>query len=197
MAEVGWRYVFLAPAPVAVLIIIGAMRVLPNAKADVVGERHYDLPGAFSITSSMLLLVYSVVEAPTHGWTSARTLGGLAASALLAGLFVVIERRTRQPLVRLGILKVGRWCQPTSAPSCTSGRSWATSSWRTLYVQEVAHWSPIATAFAFLPSGFFLPILGAQAPRIIGRFGTPRLVAAGSCCSPPGTRYSWTQTPHT
>jgi MFS family permease len=49
----------------------------------------------------------------------------------------------------------------------------------TLYVQYVAHWSPVETALAFLPSGAFLPILGSQAERLIGRFGTRRLIAAG------------------
>jgi MFS family permease len=49
----------------------------------------------------------------------------------------------------------------------------------TLYVQYVAHWSPVDTALAFLPSGAFLPILGSQAEHLIGRFGTKRLIAAG------------------
>jgi fucose permease len=49
----------------------------------------------------------------------------------------------------------------------------------TLYVQYVAHWSPVDTALAFLPSGAFLPILGSQSERLIGRFGTRRLIAAG------------------
>jgi MFS family permease len=179
LSEIGWRYVFLAPAPVAALIILATLKVIPNAPADVTGKRHYDLPGAFSITASMLLLVYSIVEAPTYGWLTGRTIGGLVASVLLLAAFVAIERRSEEPLVRLGILRVGTLLSTNVATFLFFGSYLGYQFLATFYVQDVAHWSPIATALAFLPTGAFLPVLGAQAPRLIGRFGTTRLIGAG------------------
>ncbi|HEY2437441.1 MAG TPA: MFS transporter, partial [Solirubrobacteraceae bacterium] len=141
-------------------------------------DRHYDLPGAISVTASMVALVYSVVEAPTRGWADSRTIGGLAISAGLLAAFVAIEKRSAAPLIRLGILRVRTLVSADVAAMLYFGSYLGFQFLATLYVQNVAGWSPIDTALAFLPSGAFLPILGAQAPRIIGRFGTQKLIAA-------------------
>jgi predicted MFS family arabinose efflux permease len=120
-----------------------------------------------------------VVEAPAHGWLAGRTLGGLAISALLLGGFVVIENRSPHPLVRLGILRTRTLVTADIAAMLYFGSYLGFQFLATLYVQYVAHWSPVEAALAFLPSGAFLPILGSQAERLIGRFGTRRLIAAG------------------
>jgi predicted MFS family arabinose efflux permease len=126
----------------------------------------------------MIVLVYSVVEAPAHGWLDARTIGGFVLSVVLLAAFVVVERRSPHPLVRLGILRVPTLVSADLAAMLYFGSYLGFQFLATLYVQNVAHWSPIDTALAFLPSGFFLPIMGAQAGRIIGRFGTARLIGA-------------------
>jgi MFS family permease len=127
----------------------------------------------------MLVLVYSVVEAPARGWADGRTIGGLALSALLLGAFVVAETRSVAPLVRLGIFKTRTLVSADLAAMLYFGTYLGFQFLATLYVQDVARWSPIDTALAFLPSGAFLPIMGSQAVRIIGRFGTQKLIAAG------------------
>jgi hypothetical protein len=96
---------FLLPAPFAAALIIAGLRVLDTGNGPSLGHRHYDLLGSLTVTGSMLALVYSVVEAPSHGWLVGRTLGGLALSALLLVAFVVVENRSPHPLVRLGILR--------------------------------------------------------------------------------------------
>jgi MFS family permease len=178
LSEIGWRYVFLVPVPVTAAIVFAGFRELaPTPRPD--GGGHYDLPGAFTVTASMLVLVYSIVEAPSHGWTAGRTIGGLVLSAALLVLFVVIERRSPQPLVRLGILRVGSVVSADIAAFFYFGSFLAFQFLTTLCIQDVVGWSPVATALAFVPSSLFLPVLGAQAPRLIGRFGTTKLIAAG------------------
>jgi MFS family permease len=178
LSELGWRYVFLLPAPITAVLVLAAARVLKATNVPSLGHRHYDLPGAFTATGSMIVLVYSVVEAPTRGWLDGRTIGGLALSVLLLVAFVVVERRSPHPLVRLGILRIPTLVSADVAAMLYFGSYLGFQFLATLYVQNVAHWSPIDTALAFLPSGFFLPIMGAQAGRIIGRFGTARLIGA-------------------
>jgi MFS family permease len=178
LSELGWRYVFLLPAPITAVLVLAAVRVLEATNEPSLGHRHYDLPGAFTATGSMIVLVYSVVEAPTRGWLDGRTIGGLALSVLLLVAFVVAERRSPHPLVRLGILRIPTLVSADVAAMLYFGSYLGFQFLATLYVQNVAHWSPIDTALAFLPSGFFLPIMGAQAGRIIGRFGTARLIGA-------------------
>ncbi|HWF53938.1 MAG TPA: MFS transporter [Solirubrobacteraceae bacterium] len=179
LSELGWRYVFLLPAPFALVLIIAGARVLNVGNDASLGHRHYDMLGSLTVTASMLALVYSVVEAPSHGWLTGRTLGGLALSVLLLAAFVAIESRSPHPLVRLGILRTRTLVSADIAAMLYFGSYLGFQFLATLYVQYVAGWSPIDTALAFLPSGAFLPILGSQAERLIGRFGTRRLIAAG------------------
>jgi len=178
LSELGWRYVFLVPAPITVALVLAGIKVLDADGESTLGHRHYDLLGALTVTGSMLALVYSVVEAPSRGWLDGRTVGGLALSAALLAAFVVVESRSPHPLVRLGILRIRTLISADIAAMLYFGSYLGFQFLATLYVQNVAGWSPINTALAFLPSGMFLPILGAQAERLIGRFGTARLIGA-------------------
>jgi MFS family permease len=178
LSEMGWRYVFLLPAPITAVLLLAATRVLDASNEPSLGHSHYDLRGALTSTGSMVVLVYSVVEAPARGWLDGRTVGGLALSVVLLATFVIVERQSPHPLVRLGILRIRTLVSADIAAMLYFGSYLGFQFLATLYVQNVAHWSPIDTALAFLPSGFFLPIMGAQAGRIIGRFGTARLIGA-------------------
>jgi MFS family permease len=178
LSELGWRYVFLVPAPITVALVLAGMKVLDSSNESSLGHRHYDLLGALTVTGSMLALVYSVVEAPSRGWLDGRTVGGLALSGALLAAFVVVESRSPHPLVRFGILRIRTLISADIAAMLYFGSYLGFQFLATLYVQNVAGWSPINTALAFLPSGMFLPILGAQAERLIGRFGTARLIGA-------------------
>ena len=81
LTEIDWRLVFAFPAPLALLTLFAAIRLVPN---DGIPERtssRFDALGAVALTAGMLLLVFSLVEAPEQGWASARTLGGLGIAA--------------------------------------------------------------------------------------------------------------------
>jgi MFS family permease len=177
LSELGWRYVFLVPAPFTAVLVVAGIRVL-DAHEPSLKHRHYDLLGALTVTGAMIALVYSIVEAPSRGWLDGRTIGGLALSAVLLLGFVLAENRSPQPLVRFGILRSRTLISANVAAMLYFGSYLGFQFLATLYVQNVAGWSPIETALAFLPSGMFLPILGSQAERLIGRFGTARLIGA-------------------
>ena len=101
----GWRWVFFVSLPIAALVLFGALRIL---KADhgrsVPGG--FDALGAVLVTASMLLLIFTLVKAPDEGWGAGRTIGGLAASAVLMAAFVVNEQRRGHPLVPLSIFRI-------------------------------------------------------------------------------------------
>src|SRR6185436_1618967 len=85
LTEVGWRWTFLLPAPIAVAALLAAIQYVPRtARPNRAGQR-YDVAGATTATGAMLLFVYAVVEAPQAGWAAAQTqLSFAAAAALLA-----------------------------------------------------------------------------------------------------------------
>src|SRR5215218_4938004 len=108
MTELGWRYTFLLPVPVALALLIAAPRVLAKDGPIAPGvRRSFDFAGAVTLTAGMLLVVRTIVEAPDAGWGDPATIVGLAVAAALLATFVAIERRTVHPLVRLGILRSG------------------------------------------------------------------------------------------
>jgi MFS family permease len=106
LTEIDWRLVFFVPVVVSALTLAGGARLIPVNKVETT-RRRLDLPGALTITGALLLLVFTLVEAPSEGWASARTVLSLVGVAALVALFVTIEQRTQAPLVRLGILRSG------------------------------------------------------------------------------------------
>jgi EmrB/QacA subfamily drug resistance transporter len=177
--SIGWRYVFLMPAPIAIVLLLIGIRILPNPKEPAAEDgrrRSYDVAGAASITLAMLSLVYSVVEAPNRGWTDPLTLGGFVLCALLLCAFVVIEKRSCDPLVDLSIFKNHPVVHASLSGGLFFGSYLGFQFLATLYLQDAESWTPVEAALVFLPAGFILPMLASQTPGLIGRFGTVRLI---------------------
>src|SRR6185436_10339425 len=107
LTEVSWRLTLLLPIPLALITLAAAIRLVPRSERPAGGPRSFDLGVAVTLTGAMLLLVFTIVQAPEEGWTSVRTLGSLVGVAALLAAFATIETRSASPLVRLGILGSG------------------------------------------------------------------------------------------
>jgi MFS family permease len=179
MTEVGWRYTFLLPVPFALAILVLAPRVLrPDAPLSR-ARGAFDIPGAVTITAGMLLLVRTVVRAPDAGWSSPETIVAFALAAGLLALFVAIEHRTPQPLVRLGILRSGTLVRANLGGMAMFGGYAAFQFVVTLFLQNELGWSSLHTALAFLPAGLLVAFGSPRVGALVDRFGTERLVATG------------------
>ncbi len=179
LTELGWRAPLLVPGPIALALVAVGWRVIPSVQRQALKLEHFDLFGALSATGSLLLLVYAVVEAPAHGWTSATTIACLVVSVLLGVAFVGIEKRHSHPLLRLGILRSESLVHANLAAAAMYGSYAAFQFLVTLYVQDSLGWTPIGMALAFLPTGL---IVLASAPRIhlvIARLPTPVVILIG------------------
>jgi EmrB/QacA subfamily drug resistance transporter len=100
----GWEWIFFINVPVA-FVVLALSPVLLRESRGQGSARTYDAAGAVTITAALVLLVYAVVEAPDAGWGDVQTIGLLAGSALLAGVFALIETRSAAPLVPLRIFR--------------------------------------------------------------------------------------------
>jgi MFS family permease len=177
MTGLGWRWTFLFSVPIAIVALIGGLVLIPRDRAADKGG--YDVLGAATLTSAMLLLVYTVVSAPDRGWAHPVTMGLFGLAAILLVAFVGIERRVRHPLIRLGIFRVGTIVHANVAIIALFGSYLSFQFIVTLYLQSVLGWSPLQLAMALLPAGM-LVILGAPlAGGMIGRLGTPKVIIAG------------------
>lgn len=96
----GWGWIFLVNVPVAALMVALAPLVLRESH-DKGRARSFDLAGALTSTAAMVILVYAIVDAPTAGWSSGKTIWKLVSAAILLGVFAAIERRSEAPLLPL------------------------------------------------------------------------------------------------
>ncbi len=178
LTEVSWRWTLLVPAPIALLTLVAAVRLIPRGERAVRGGRQFDVPGAVTVTGAMLLLVYTVVSAQQAGWTSARTIGSFAAVAVALAGFVLIERRSSDPLVPLGIFRSGALTRANIGAMTLFGSYVSFQFLVTQYLQSLAGWSALSTALAFLPAGVVVALLSTRMSAVIGRFGPPRISVA-------------------
>ncbi len=178
LTEIGWRWVFFLPAPVALVALLAGLRLVPPSSRPRF-SRAFDIPGAVTMTSAMLLLVFTLVEAPNAGWASLRTLGSFAGVAAILAVFVARERRTAAPLVRLGILRSGSLVRANLAAMSLFGGWVGFQFIVTLYLQQLRGWSSLETGLAIFPGGFLVAILSPRIAPLIMRFGVTRLIVVG------------------
>jgi predicted MFS family arabinose efflux permease len=156
--------------------------LIPKGERTARGGRRFDVPGALTVTAAMLLLVYTVVSAQQAGWGSARTVGSFAAVAVLLGAFVVIERRSRDPLVPFAIFSSAALRRANIGAVTLFGTYVSFQFLVTQYLQTLSGWSALSTALAFLPAGVMVVVLSTGMGSLLGRFGPIPLTGAAFTC---------------
>jgi EmrB/QacA subfamily drug resistance transporter len=179
LTEIGWRWVFFLPVPVALATLAAGLWLVPRDPRMLRRSRSFDLAGAVTLTAAMLLLVFTVVEAPDAGWASLRTIGSLAAVGALLTAFAGIERRTAAPLIRLGILRSPSLVQANLGAMMLIGGWFGFQFIATLYMQQLRGWSPLETGLAIFPGGALVAVLAPRIAPFVMRFGVRRLVTTG------------------
>jgi MFS family permease len=179
LTEASWRWVLFLPVPLTLVTLLAAIRLVPDSGRPV-RTSSFDAAGAISMTAAMLLLVFTVVEAPDAGWGAARTLGSFAGVAALLAAFVAIERRSAAPLVRLGIFRSGSLVRANLGAMSLIGGWFGTQFIATLYMQELRGWSALETGLAIFPGGLIVALLAPRVtPLLVARFGVSRVILAG------------------
>jgi MFS family permease len=186
LSELGWRWTFLLPVPIALVLLAFAPRLIPRDRPRLGPRPSFDLPGAVTLTAGMLVLVRTIVEAPDEGWTEPATIAAVGLAIALLGAFVAIERRSRSPLVRLGILRNGPLVRANLGMMALFGSYVGFQFVMTLYLQTMNGWSAVETALAFLPAGMLVAVGSTRIGPLVDRFGTARVIAAGALSSALG-----------
>jgi hypothetical protein len=126
----------------------------------------------------MLLLVYTVVNAQQVGWASAQTIGSFAGVAALLTVFLLIEKRSKDPLVPLRIFRLPALRRSQVGAITLFGSYVSFQFLMTQYFQILAHWSALTTALAFLPAGLVVALLSMRMGSLLVRFGPAPLIVA-------------------
>jgi EmrB/QacA subfamily drug resistance transporter len=179
LTELGWRYTFFMPVPIALAILLLLPRYLDKDEPMQVKRSSFDFSGTATLAVAMLGLVYTIVEAPDVGWAAAQTLLSFAGVAMLLTAFVLIEQRSAHPLVRLGILKSAALRRANYGAMALLGSWFGFQFIGTLYMQNLRGWSPIEMALAFLPAGLIVAFGSPNIGRLVSRVGPAIPVGAG------------------
>ena len=126
-SALSWSWIFFINVPVGILVISLTPLLLRESKADL-PHRHFDFAGAASITGGLMLLVYAMTRAAQHGWGTTESIALLAISAALLGAFVVIEMRSKAPLLPLRIFKLRTLSASNASGLLMGGAIFASSS---------------------------------------------------------------------
>src|SRR5207245_4054929 len=144
-----WSWIFFINVPVGVLVLAVTPWLLRESRAQL-NHRHFDAAGAASITGGLMLLVYAMTRAAQHGWGTAETAGLLAASAALVVAFVVIELRSKAPLLPMGIFRLRTLSGSNVSGLLLGGAVFSQFFLLTLYMQQVLHYSALKTGVAYV-----------------------------------------------
>ena len=140
----GWSYIFYLNVPIGTAALLLARRVVPESRLHG-ARRRYDPLGAVTVTGGLVALVYAISQAPTVGWTAARTLALLAASAALLAGFLVVETRAEAPLLPLRLFRL-KTLAGSNAVNFLLGASFFSLFFTgTLYMQQVLGYSALAS----------------------------------------------------
>jgi EmrB/QacA subfamily drug resistance transporter len=181
----GWRWCFFVNVPIAALAIWGIARYVPAHIAEV-RDKHLDLPGAVLVTGGLMALVYALTLAVQDGWGSLSTLGTLAFSAVLLGAFVWNETRSSHPLVPLSIFRIRNVTGGNLMLLPIVAGALGMFFFVSLYIQNVLHYSPVATGLCFLPVPIIIGVISYYAPQLLMRFGYKPLIVVGTALSTLG-----------
>jgi EmrB/QacA subfamily drug resistance transporter len=178
-SALSWHWIFLVNLPIGAAVYALCVVLLRESRAPAAAAR-LDVGGAVTVTASLMLAVYAVVNGNDAGWTSTQTLALLGAAAVLLALFLAIEARVRDPLMPLRLFRLRNL-----ATSNAVGILWAAAmfAWffiSALYLQLVLGYSAMQVGLAFLPANLIMAAfsLGISA-RMVMRFGIRMPLAAG------------------
>jgi EmrB/QacA subfamily drug resistance transporter len=174
----GWQWIFYVNVPVGALVFGLTLPFVPESRAEL-GQRRFDAAGAITVTSGLALLVYAISKAPDVGWGSARTILLLIASVVILAAFVVIERRSRAPLMPFRIFRIRSVLAANVVGFLLGAVIFANFLVLTLYVQQVLHWSALRTGVTFLATAGTTVIWAGVAQALTTKFGPRPVIVIG------------------
>jgi EmrB/QacA subfamily drug resistance transporter len=172
-----WRWIFFVNVPVGIFaLIVTLLRVeeskLPNAPRP-------DVAGFVTFSVSLAGLVYGLIRSQPDGWGSSTVLISLLVAVGLMALFVVIELRTREPMLDLRLLRVPTFNGGLLAALGISASIFSLFTYLTIFIQDILGYSAIQAGIRFLPFTGVIFVTAAIAGRLIDKVQIRYLISAG------------------
>ena len=194
----GWPYIFYLNVAIGGAALLLTRQVLPQSTASSggvpAGRRRYDVPGAVSVTGSLVLAVYAISQAPVVGWTATRTVALLASAVALLIAFVIIEARTQSPLLPLRLFRLKTLAGSNAVGFLLGASFYGYIFIGTLYMQQVLRYSAMTTGLAWLTVGLTGVLFAGPAQVLVTRLSVKFVMASGLVLTGAGILWA-TQAP--
>lgn len=172
-----WSSVFFALAPVAALAALLIALSVPTSRDPTAPPA--DRAGLVLSTAGVATLIYTIIEAPNHGWGATRTIGGFAVAGVLLVAFVACERRARAPMLDVALFRNLRFSAASGAVTVTFFSLMGFIFLITLYFQFLKGYGPLSTGVRMLPVATMVGVTSVVGTGLAVRTGTKLVVAGG------------------
>ena len=177
----GWRSIFFVNVPIGIVAAVLTLRTVArnrnNGRSH--GPRSLDVPGAVTLVTGLLAMVYAIENAGTHGWTSAQTIVGSTVATVLLTAFWLIERHVPAPLVPPATWKIRSLMSASTVMAVITGGIVGAIFVSSLFLQQVLGSSPVIAGLEFLPLAAAITLGAAVASHVIGHVGPKHLMVVG------------------
>ena len=174
-----WHWIFLVNVPIGIAVVILTFQLIPGERAAMAAQR-LDVAGAVTVTASLMLAVYAIVNGNEVGWMTLRTLGILGVAAALFAAFIAIEARHPAPLMPLWLFKLRNLSFASIVGVLWAAAMFAWFFLSALYLQLVLGYSPLEVGLAFLPGNLVMGFLSvAISARLVMRYGVRLPLSVG------------------
>jgi EmrB/QacA subfamily drug resistance transporter len=173
----GWRAIFLVNVPIGAAVLWITYRSVGEGRDPT--PRRVDLPGQITLIGGLFLLVLGLLRGNEDGWGSAGIVAALAGAVVLLTSFILVEERSREPMLPLRLLSQRRFAGPQVAVFAISGSFFAVFLYLTLYLQTVLGLSPIETGLVYLPGTFLVFVVSGLTAQLGGRFANAKIASVG------------------
>lgn len=185
ISALSWRLIFIINVPIAIAVILISLRHVPES-ADPDAKGRIDLLGSGLVVAALVGISYGLVEGPDLGWTSSAVLGTLLAGVVASILFVIVERRTSNPVVPFSIFRSRQFSGTNVVTLLVYAVMGGMFFLLPIELQQVSHYTPTAAGASLLPVTFLMLMFSARSGQIASRIGPrlqmsvgPLVVAAG------------------
>ena len=175
----GWRWVFDINVPIGLVVSLLSIKYISNTRRTY-EHKHLDIFGAVSVTAGLMLLVYSLNIAQNIGIGSLQTLELLLSSVIVLAAFLLIEYRSKAPLMPLGFLRRSSIFGANAVGLLQFAAFVGMIFILTNYLQQILNYSALSAGLAFVPIGVvFLVVSGFLSARLVNRFGVKPILISG------------------
>jgi EmrB/QacA subfamily drug resistance transporter len=173
----GWPAIFLVNVPIGAVVIWLTLRSVAEGRDPT--PRRVDVPGQLTLIGGLFLLVLALLRGNADGWGSAGIVAALAGAVALLIAFVVVEERSREPMLPLRLLGDRRFAGPQVAVFAIAASFFAVFLYLTLYLQTVLGLSPIQTGLVYLPGTFLVFVVSGMTAQLGARYSSAKIATVG------------------